>query len=167
MNWGKKRGISTLPDVVVPDLSAQFTCLPLMQIYLLLWTTKTTKHLPVACPVHIQTWYFLPELKGYLSKGKSTQFAVNCLAEFCCLISYVCPVFQKCVRMISKTPSAHHVIAWVVCNIINERTSRLRGVFFPLPVENPLKLWTFLWIALKEEAKGMKRRSWARRWWEL
>lgn len=25
MNWGKKRGISTSPDVVVPNLSAQFT----------------------------------------------------------------------------------------------------------------------------------------------
>ena len=25
MNWGKKRGISTSPGVVVPNLSAQFT----------------------------------------------------------------------------------------------------------------------------------------------
>lgn len=139
-------------------------CLPLMQIYLLLWTTKTTKHLLVACPVHIQTWYFLPELKGYLSKGKSTQFVVISLGEFCCLILYMCPVFQKCVGIISKTPWAHHVTAWVVCNIINECTSGLWDVVSPLPVENPLKLWTFSWIEHKEEARQVKRGNQTRRW---
>lgn len=139
-------------------------CLPLMQIYLLLWTTKTTKHLPVSCPVYIQMWYFLPELKVYLSKEKSTQSVVNNMGEFCCLILYVCPVFQKCERMISKPPSAHHVPAWVVYNIIYEHTSGLCDVFFPLPVETPLKLWTFLWIAHKEEARQAKRGDWTRRW---
>lgn len=97
-----KKGISTSPDVVVPNLSlicpssVSFCPLPLMQILLLPWTTNTTKHLCTACSVH----RVFPSWAKRITEWREKHLV--CGKVWLSFAYYVCADLQKCVRMISK-----------------------------------------------------------------